>query len=139
MGETIYKGDVALTQIVAEITRQRGIVFVPISEHSRVDLVAELNGLLKKIQVKSGRLRDGSIIVDLRSSWSNKSGSYSIKRDKDDYDILAVYCPQNNKCYFIDMEKIENVSSIQIRVDSVEKCNARLVKLWAHDLEEYGG
>jgi hypothetical protein len=47
-------------------------VSLPISEHLKYDLIAEKNGVCKRIQVKFTTAKNGILNIKLKSVWSNK-------------------------------------------------------------------
>ena len=118
------KGDIGLTQVIADLTKKGISVSIPISEHLKYDLVAEYKGKLLRVQVKYSKLNDDSFIaVKLKSVWSNKSGSHIIKRKQGDYDVLSVYCPDTAKIYYVKDNDFKTGTALYLRTrnDNVAK------------------
>lgn len=116
MHNTKEKGDIGLTEAIAEFTRNAFHVSLPLSEHLKYDMIAEKEGFLSRVQVRYTSLsKDRKINVKLQSSWSNKAGNHFNPRVKGDYDILAIYCPQTKQCYFIADQEFESTKGIVLR------------------------
>jgi len=111
------KGDLGLTWAIAAITEQGWTVSLPISEHRKYDLIAEKNSVCKTVQVRYTTPKNGVLTVKLRSIWSDKNGVHYVKRQAQDFNILAVYNPQNRAVYFISSDKFNNGNSLALRVD----------------------
>jgi len=73
--------------------------------------------------------------VKLKSVWSNKKGNHILKRDVGDFDILAIFCPQNNKTYFINDNAFNNSTAINLRLRENSVCNKHKSR-WAEDFED---
>ena len=112
-----HKGDVGLVNAIAELTQQEIAVALPISDHLKYDLVAERNGILKRVQVRYTRLSDGKMNVKLKSVWSNQAGVHVSRRRQGDFDILAVYCPETHKTYFVADDSFDCGSTMTLRVE----------------------
>ena len=94
--ETQRKGDRAVAQAVATFTRQGYDVALPFTESAAYDLIVDLDGLLKRVQVKfsSGKK------VDLRRIHSNSRG-YVVKKVRTNaYDWLYVLDADGNEYLF---------------------------------------
>lgn len=61
--------------VIAELTRAGYSVAVPLGENNRYDLIAEIDGILARVQVKTGRLRRGAVIFNCFSSHSHRNGT----------------------------------------------------------------
>lgn len=130
---TKEKGDIGLTKIIAELTESGFGVSLPISEHLKYDCVIEKNGILCRVQSKYTTAKKGRVEVKIESSWSNPKGTYVIKREKGDYDILAIYCPTTKRCYFLADNDFNNQCSINLRL--VESKYPKKTFRWAKDYE----
>lgn len=113
------KGSIGLVCAIAELTKQKYEVSLPISEHAVYDCIAEKNGILKRVQVRYTSVSKKKMVeVKLKSSYhSHTKGNYFKKRKVGDYDILAIYCPNTNQVYFISDREFKNGSSITLRLE----------------------
>ncbi len=117
MHNTKDKGDKGLAFTIAFATEQGWSCCVPLSEHQSYDLIAEKDGVCKRIQARYTTPKNGKLAVKLASSWADKQGNHSITRSKGDYDTLSVYDPLNKRVYFINDEEFENVRAITLRLE----------------------
>lgn len=89
------KGDLAVAKVIADLTEKGYKIYLPISEHTKADLIAE-NGHIYRIQVKHSI--DG--IVNNAQSWSDKNGSHRKTYNLNDFDYYAIYLQPINKIIY---------------------------------------
>ena len=83
---TQRKGDYAVVRAIASLTKLDFDVSIPITESASYDLIAEKDGILKRVQVRYTSNKE----VDLRRIHSNSTG-YVVKKTKiNAYDWLYV-------------------------------------------------
>lgn len=112
MAITKQKGDIA-EAFVTYILKKNGFnVLIPWGEDNRYDLVAEKNGVFKRIQVKYVTPNNGTLGVSIRSSNNYNIIHYS----KKEIDIIAAYNSKNSKVYFIPLNSTRNISSCRLRL-----------------------
>ena len=87
MRDSQRKGDIAVTQAISTFTRLGWDVSIPITESAKYDLVVDIEGIIKRVQVKYM----GSDRVDLRNIHSNGRGYVIKKAGDNDYDWLYIY------------------------------------------------
>lgn len=104
---TKEKGDTGLIQVIANLDSHGIKVALPISEHLPFDLIAISDNLkLSRVSVKYVSIVHGSIAVPLRSISTNMKGWKAKTINYNDIDSIAVYCPNNKKCYYINKNKL---------------------------------
>lgn len=113
-----HKGDVGVTKAIADATFQKWNVSIPLAEHLSYDLILEKNGITERVQVRYTTASKGCLHVKLTSSWSSKSGNHIKNRQKDDFDILAVYCPDNDQVYYVRSKEFQNGRCLSLRLIS---------------------
>jgi hypothetical protein len=86
MRNTQRKGDYAVAKAISSFTRVGYDVLIPITESAPYDIAVELDGLIKRVQVKYCSSED----VDLRRIHSNSKGYVVKKTEKNAYDWLYV-------------------------------------------------
>lgn len=102
-------------------------VSLPFGNNQRYDAIID-NGLeLKKIQIKSGRIRNGCLIFNT-ASVNGFTGKR--KRYTDQIDLFIVYCIENDTMYMIPLEEC-GVSSTSLRLEGPKKDFERI--RWAKD------
>lgn len=88
--------------MLAALTRHGFLISIPFGENRRYDLLADDGRRICKIQVKTGRLKNGVIAYACSSSHQHRrSGPTSTRSYFGEIDFLAVYCPQNGKVYLV--------------------------------------
>lgn len=96
MRETQRKGDIAVSQAIASFTKKGWDVALPFTESAAYDLIVDIDGELKRVQV---RYVSGDC-VDLRRVHSNSKG-YVVKKSKPNaYDWLYIL-KANGKEYLV--------------------------------------
>lgn len=99
---TKTKGDIGVAHAAADLTERGHVVCWPATEHAPFDLVTYKDGRFWRVQVKYRALKGGIMFVELRSVWSNRSGSHSVPVDRREIDLVCVYCPDTRRCYYFD-------------------------------------
>lgn len=99
------KGNIGFTATVLELQKNEFNVFSEIGDYSRVDIIAEKNGITKKIQVKYDTGDSGSITLNLVKSGPN---GYRYTYNKNDVDWFAIYSPKTDKVYWLSVKDVEN-------------------------------
>lgn len=74
-------------------------VSIPWGDNQRYDVIIDDGESLFKVQTKTGRIRDGSILFD------TKNGPNKIDY-QGQIDYFGVYCPDNQKCYLVPIEDV---------------------------------
>lgn len=125
MAITKQNGDVAEAYVIYFLKKSGFNVLIPWGEDSRYDLISEKNGIFKRIQVKYVTSKNGVLAVPIRSS-----NNYNIIHYKaDDIDIIAGYCPNQNKVYFIPLEFIKNKSLCKLRLLPARNKQSKLITM----------
>jgi len=123
MAITKQKGDIA-EAFVTYLLKQEGFnVLIPWGEDNRYDLVAEKNGVFKRIQVKYVTPKNGALDVPIRSSNNYNIIHYSPK----DIDVIAACYPKLNKVYFIPLNSIKNKSRLKLRLSPTKNKQIKYV------------
>ena len=109
------KGNIGELVVAAEFAKKSFHVFSELGDLSKVDLIVESpEGKLLKIQVKYSSLsKNGTVYVSSRKSGPNYEFFYT----KEDFDIIAVYCPEIEQvAYITSKELLENKTEVTLRV-----------------------
>ena len=116
-------GDRALIRFMAECIMCDWIVLTPFGDCDRYDCVIDRNNGegFKKVQVKTGRYKNGAIHFPTCSTKhyvrdGDVIHSKQIAYIKKDVDFFGVFCFEINKCYLIPIENTCN-SSCSLRVE----------------------
>ncbi|WP_232819842.1 group I intron-associated PD-(D/E)XK endonuclease [Nocardioides allogilvus] len=101
MHHTKDKGDLGTAKAHADLVGLGFTVLFPATEHAAFDLVAYRDGTFHRVQVKYRSARSGTISVQFRSVWADRNGTHMKPSDKAEVDVLCIYCPQTDSCYYL--------------------------------------
>jgi hypothetical protein len=106
------------------------VVAKPYGENCRYDLVIDKNGVLSRVQVKTGRLRNGVIEWHCCSTHSQGARLFT-KPYTDQIDFFGVYCPQLRTTYLIPIEETSR-RGCSLRIHPTKNRQTRRIR-WAQD------
>jgi hypothetical protein len=107
-------------------------VLVPFGVNDRYDLVLDLGDRFLRVQCKTGRLKNGSVIFSARSVRSNRRATLE-RPYLGEADVLAVYCPGTGRVYAVPVERAVRTNGT-LRVDPPANHQAKGIR-WAADFE----
>lgn len=112
------KGDLTEAIVIAELKRRNIPVSTPFGDNERYDLLVEATeGDLLRIQVKTGRLVNGTVVFDGLVQHTNTNGNkYEIYDD--DVDYFIVYCDTLESLYLVPENEVS--TKMHLRVESPE-------------------
>lgn len=99
---TKNKGDLGLVQAMADLTAKGWAILVPLTEHEAFDLVAYRDGRFLRVQVKYRAAVRGAVCVPMSTCWADRHGVHSVPIDRTAIDLLCLYCPDTDACYYLD-------------------------------------
>ena len=109
------KGDVGVAHAIADLVDQRFVVLTALCEHAPFDLVGYRDGEFVRVQVKYRALSSsGTIEVQFKSSWSDSKGTYVRPLDKEEVDVVCIYCPDTGACYYVDPKQFARSVSLRV-------------------------
>lgn len=108
MHHTKEKGDIGVLKAHADMAEKGYKILTPLSEHLPFDFVAYKDNRLIRVQVKYVSINNGTMDIDLRSQWSDRHGIHINPPNKSEIDLVCVYCPDKQKCYYINMKEIKS-------------------------------
>ena len=94
--KTFEKGNLAVSKIIAVFIKKVYAVSIPFGDGARYDLIIEVGNSCKRLQCKTGRIKDDVIIFNPYSVNDGKKHYYM-----DGIDAYAVYCEELDKTYLI--------------------------------------
>jgi hypothetical protein len=95
------KGDLGVAKAHADLVCKGFTVLFPATEHAPFDLVTYREGSFSRVQVKYRALRAGKVEVSLQSIWSDRHGVHRKSADKTAIDLVCIYCPDTDECYYL--------------------------------------
>ncbi len=99
---TKTKGDLGVLKAQVDLFEQGWEVLLPLTEHAPFDLVAYRNEEFRRVQVKYRSAKDGKMALSFRSVWSDQNGIHTRKMNKNEVDVVCLYCPEVDKCFYVD-------------------------------------
>lgn len=127
-------GNVTEVSVMLSFLKLGYNVLTPYGDCERYDFVADINGTLYKIQVKTSKDEDGKFSFNTASTHYTDGKCIHDSYTKDEIDFFAtVY---NDECYLIPVEKCGGRST-SLRYETPKNGQTRGIK-WAKDyrLEE---
>ena len=104
MLESKQKGIVTELQCITAFNELGYHISIPYGENSRYDFIADINGKLIRVQVKSSSYKtDTSFNFSCRSSHTNAKGTQNIRYTSEEIDYFCTYF--NGKCYLISVNE----------------------------------
>jgi hypothetical protein len=112
--------------ILARLVQSYGTVLVPFGDGCRYDLVVEIEGKFQRVQCKTGRLRDGTVVFKTCSivPGTGKSRAYT-----DEIDLFGIYCLEIDQVYLVPVGDVGGVEG-RLRIDPTLNNQSRGVR-WA--------
>jgi hypothetical protein len=93
-------GDISETMVLAAFVRAGYKVSIPFGEDNRYDFIIDRDGILSRVQVKTGRLRKGVVLFNCYSSHTHRKG-IACRPYTGEIEYFAVYCPDTNETYLL--------------------------------------
>ena len=123
---TKTKGDLGVAKVFADLVAQGFVVLFSATEHAPFDLVAYAAGRFHRLQVKYRTARAGKLYVAFVSSWADRHGVHSVPMDKAEVDVIGVYCPDTDECYYV--RPGDHAKSVTLRVTPSR--NGQVAGVW---------
>jgi hypothetical protein len=125
-------GDRSTVAIMCAFRLQGWDVFLPTGENTRFDLVVERGQGLRRVQCKTGRLRDGAIVFATCSTYGHHPHPSVVRRDySGQVDEFAVYCQETGGVYSIPIEELTNRKECRLRVSAPRNNQLKGIRLAA--------
>ena len=132
---TDQKGNIAELAVAYEAAKLGIVVFRPVGEGSRYDLIFDLGERLLRVQCKWARRRGGVIAVNCESCRRTALGFQRRKYTEAEIDGIAAYSPDLQRCYFLPVELVANHRELSLRIEPAK--NNQLIGLNRADLFDF--
>ena len=123
------RGEATEAIVIGELKRRGYTILTPFGDSARYDIVIDDGEELSKVQIKTGRHRNGSVICPTRSVNWNKGTQKTYDGDIDEF---MVYSFQTDKVYRIPIEET-GPGGFSLRVEDAKKDSPKIN--WAEDYE----
>src|SRR5262245_44974607 len=97
---TNIKGNVSESAALNAFSKAGIIVSVPFGNGAPYDLIVDTGKRLLKVQVKTGRLRDGCVLFAAQR-LNGHHGTKRYRYDEGEMDLFAVYCTGKETVYLV--------------------------------------
>jgi hypothetical protein len=108
------KGNLTELQCLAAFVQQGCAVSIPYGDNSKYDFIADIDGRLYKIQVKTASLKretGGAITFSCRSTHVNCTGVKNIRYNENEIDFFATYW--ENQCYIVPISECSTEKTLR--------------------------
>lgn len=122
-------GDISEMAVALALARAGYLVSKPVGENCRYDLVVDEDGALSRVQVKTGRLRNGAIEWHCCSTHFN-DGRPINKPYTNQIDYFGIYCPELQSTYLVPIGETSRGACLRVYPT---RNNQTLRIRWAQD------
>ncbi len=126
-------GDKTEGRCLAKLLNLDYKVLIPFGENQRYDLVIDDNGKFIRIQCKTGRMKNGCVQFATCSIYKIKGRLFKNSYTQNEIDCIMIYCPKNEKFYFIDVKEIPKFE-MNLRLDEPKRKSPNIS--WAINYEK---
>jgi hypothetical protein len=116
MLRTKDKGDLSEVMAIAAFTTKRLSVSVPIGDNQRYDLLVDVRGKIKRVQVKTGRIKGDVLLFSVRSTQYTAGGGQLHRDYVGSVDAFAVYSPELQSLYLVPISKLKAKAGGSLRL-----------------------
>jgi hypothetical protein len=130
-------GSLTQAKVATALIEAGKIVLLPWMQVARYDLIIDDDGVLSRVQCKTGQLSNGAIYFrphSLRAAKKETGWVRVISDYRGAIDFFGVYCPDNQKVYLIPIKDVTTTGGCYLRLDP-PKNNQRKRIRWAKDYE----
>lgn len=122
-------GNIGESKVISAFIENNVPVYIPFGDNEKADIVAEFNGKLNKIQVKSSyEFKDGYFSVHLISNTRTKKyKQYIHEYTKDEVDYFALYNYQSDILLLIPIEDLRGKKMVYVRIPFKRSRNQQMV------------
>ena len=106
-------GDRSEMEAARALVRAGYIVAVPFGDSHRYDLIVDKDGILSRVQVKTGRLRNGAVLFSPWSSHSHRNGP-SIRTYAGEVEYIAVYCREIEAVFLVPIDDVNTTGTLRL-------------------------
>jgi hypothetical protein len=125
-------GDRSTLAIMFALRLDGYAILVPFGENTRYDLVIDNGTRLRRVQCKTGRLKDGAVHFPTCSTYVHHKNPKVPRRDYEgQIDDFAVYCPELGSVYLIPIEDVPTRALGMLRVAPARNGQRKRVRLAA--------
>lgn len=125
--DTKRAGDISEVTVMAALIRMGYRVAIPYGENQRYDLIIEDGGRFARVQVKTGRLRLGSIWFNAYSSHAHRQGK--ARSYAGEIELFGIYCRDVERVFLVPVDDVTRTQGC-LRWDCTKNNQGRRIR-WA--------
>lgn len=111
-------GNVGEAIALAGFVQMQIPVYIPFGDNERADLIAEFNGKLQKIQVKtSEKCEDGKVTFSLVSSTIHRKNGVKHVYTKDEIDYFVLYNIETHMLLLVPQERVAGMKAVTFQIE----------------------
>ncbi len=129
--DTKTMGDISELRVMTKLIELGYRVALPYGENHRYDIVADDGEKLFRVQVKTGKLRNG--VIRYACSTSHYHRGESSRPYFGQIDLLGVFCPGTDAVYLLPADEL-TATVAHLRVDPTKNGMKKTIR-WAHQFE----
>ena len=114
MLESKQRGIITELQCITAFNELGYHISIPYGENCRYDFIADIDGTLIRVQVKSSRYKDNlknSIIFSCYSSRVNTKGAHNVRYNSKEIDYFCTYF--DGKCYLVPVNECSKEKTLR--------------------------
>lgn len=124
-------GNIGEAKVLCKFVELGIPVYIPFGDNEKADLIAEFNGKLNKIQVKtSEKVKDGKMIFSLVSSTLHRRNGVKHIYTNNEIDYFACYNIERDEIFLIKKEDAPN-NAITIRYESSKNSQTKNINYYS--------
>lgn len=108
------KGDLGVFAAQLDLVEKGYRILIPLTEHAPFDLVATDGERFIRVQVKYRASVDGTLRLNLSTCWADRHGTHTLQMNKDEIDVICIYCPDTRRCYYLDPKRFRRTVALRI-------------------------
>jgi hypothetical protein len=110
-------GDRSTLAIMLALQEAGYDIYTPFGENTRCDLMIDDGRCVRRVQCKTGRIRDGAIKFRVCSSYAHHPNpKIRFRSYEGEVDAFAVYCSQTSGVYLVPIEDLQPSFEAALRV-----------------------
>lgn len=132
------KGNLGEIKVASEFIKYGCMVSFPFGDNARYDLVVDINGELKKVQVKYAASKNANgawrcMCVSSTNHTTNKK----LDKYKNDVNIMAFYLSEIDTCIMFNIDEIGDKSSLYVREETPLNNQSNVIYVKEHTFDKY--
>ncbi len=124
--DTNKKGNIGLVKLLDKIVENGFFPFLPLTDTTIVDVVVGNDKMcLKRFQIKYKKLEKNDTCINLTSQ--RVVDRKKVDTDLSLIDYFAVFCPNNNKVYYVPTSEFNGKKMITLRVIEAKQKQKKII------------